>query len=140
MPNLLRNSSAKNPFVWVKKAITIIYHDRPYTRLILQQAFSISHQTLDALSTAEVPDHSERLKRIESETLVVAGDRERIGPECAGSSLIYWNIPKATMAVIHDAFDPVTVMKYNTFNRLALAFLLGRELPQEPDIFYYTKL
>lgn len=127
------------PIALSKRVILSAYHDQPYTRRILDKSFTIDRRTLAALKSAQFPAHTSQLAGIPAETLVIAGGDNRVGPESESGKIIYQQIPKARFAVIHDAFDPVTVMKKDIFNQMTINFLQGKALPHYPEVTYYTK-
>ena len=127
------------PIALTKKVMLSVYHDQPYTRQILNKSFTIDGRTLAALKSAQFPAHTSQLAGIQAETLVIAGGDDRVGPESESGKIIYRQIPKARFAVIHGAFDPVTVMKKDIFNQMSISFLQGKILPHYPEVTYYTK-
>ncbi|MDR6225161.1 alpha/beta fold hydrolase [Desmospora profundinema] len=126
------------PIRWIKQLLTIPFRgSRPgyaRTRHLLQRCLTDDRAALLRLKEKPPPDFTRLLHRIQSPTLVMAGDRLKW--ELQSSRIIAQNLPDARFAVFHGGCDPLNAMRTAPFNTLVTAFLDEKPLPSLPGVTF----
>ncbi|PEZ09274.1 alpha/beta hydrolase [Bacillus sp. AFS018417] len=127
------------PYWIILKLIMIPYGEDTYTKQVILNSLSVDKSMLLAMKKSEFPTHTNDLHKITASTLVLCGDKKNVGPEEKAGNIIFNHIPKATLGVFKNAFDPLTTMRRDIFNEMVLDFLGDRPLQSYEDVTYTNK-
>lgn len=127
------------PYKLILKLMMITYGKDTYTKQVILDSLSIDKSMLLAMKKSEFPTHTNELHRITAPTLVLCGDKKNVGPEEKAGIIIFNHIPKATLGVFKNAFDPLTTMRRDIFNEMVLDFLGDRPLKSYETVTYTRK-
>lgn len=128
------------PYETIINLMLKVYKNDEFTKKILKDSFSIDKEMLLKIKTSKFPNHTNELHYITCPTLVMGGDMKVMGvDERKASKTIYEHIPNATLALFKKSFDPLSTMKFETFNDIILDFLEGKPLKDYEDVLITSK-
>ncbi|SOC25156.1 pimeloyl-ACP methyl ester carboxylesterase [Ureibacillus xyleni] len=117
-----------------------VYGKDEFTKKILRDSFTFDKEMLILAKNSEFPTHTNELKQITVPTLVMGGDRKVMGvDERIGSQILFNHLPNATLALVKDAFDPISAMEKDIFNEMILDFFEGHPIKSYEGVSLFEK-
>lgn len=126
------------PYSTIIDLMMKVYKNDLYTQQVLRNAFSIDKKILLMIKKAKFPVHTSLLHHIQSPTLILSGAGKVMTgiDEGKAARTIHKHVPNGTLALFHNAFDPLNVMKKEIFNEMVLAFLKNSPLKEYVEVTY----
>ncbi len=135
---VIRGTLKRLPWKLTKKVVLSLYEKEKKGHSLtirkLKQSYTVGKDEFAQMKMEALPHMTAELKKITVPTLVMGGDA--ISFEQLGSNIIYKHIRNASLAIFHDAFDPLNMMRKELFNEMVMDFLEGKQIKKYEGVFY----